>query len=141
MLEYLPTLNAVLNSTSAILLVTGHRFIKKGNKQAHKKLMIATFFVSALFLISYLTYHYYHGTTRFLGEGWIRPVYFAILTSHTILAVVIVPLAILALRRGLRDQIERHVKIARWTYPIWLYVSVTGVIVYLLLYHLYPAQG
>ena len=140
MLEFLPTLNALLNSTSAILLVAGHRFIKKENRQAHKRLMIATFVVSALFLISYLTYHFYHGTTRFTGEGWIRPVYFTILTSHTILAVVIVPLAILTLRRGLRDQIERHVKIARWTYPIWLYVSVTGVIVYLMLYHLYPAR-
>ena len=101
--------------------------------------MIAAFAVSALFLISYLTYHAYHGTTKFLGEGWIRPVYFTILTSHTILAAAIVPLAIITLRRGLRDEIDKHVKLARWTYPIWLYVSVTGVIVYLMLYHLYPS--
>ncbi len=102
--------------------------------------MIATFVVSIAFLISYLTYHSYHGTTRFMGEGWIRPVYFTILTSHTILAVLVVPLAIITLRRGLRDLIEQHVKIARWTYPIWLYVSVTGVVVYLMLYHLYPTR-
>jgi|ERR1043166_2527243 uncharacterized membrane protein YozB (DUF420 family) len=140
MIEHLPTLNAILNSTSATLLYIGHRFIKQGNKQAHKKCMIGTFVVSSLFLISYLTYHYFYGTTRFLGEGWIRPVYFTILTSHTILAATIVPLAIITLRRGLRDQIEKHVKIARWTYPIWLYVSVTGVIVYLMLYHLYPSN-
>ena len=102
--------------------------------------MIGAFSVSILFLISYLTYHYHHGTTRFMGEGLIRPVYFTLLTSHTILAAAIVPLAIITLRRGLRDQIERHVKIARWTYPVWLYVSVTGVIVYVMLYHLYPSQ-
>ena len=140
MIDSLPTLNAFLNSASAILLVIGHRFIKKGNKQAHKKFMIATFVVSIVFLISYITYHSYHGTTRFTGQGWIRPVYFTILTSHTILAAAIVPLAIITLRRGLKDRIEKHVRIARWTYPIWLYVSVTGVIVYLMLYHLYPAQ-
>ena len=102
--------------------------------------MIGAFTASVLFFIAYITYHSYHGTTTFTGQGWIRPVYFTILTSHTILAVAIVPLAIITLRRGLRDQIEKHVKIARWTYPIWLYVSVTGVIVYLMLYHLYPSQ-
>ena len=99
--------------------------------------MIGTFSVSIVFLISYLTYHYYHGTTRFPGEGWIRPVYFSILVSHTILAAAIVPLAIITLRRGLSDRIPLHRKIARWTYPIWLYVSVTGVIVYLMLYRIY----
>lgn len=140
MLDFLPTLNALLNSTSAVLLFIAHRFIKKGNKHAHKNYMIATFAVSTLFLISYLTYHYYHGTTRFTGEGWVRPFYFTLLTSHTILAALIVPLAIVTLRRGLREQIEKHVKIARWTYPIWLYVSVTGVVVYVILYHLYPTQ-
>ena len=140
MIDILPTVNALLNSTSAILLFVGHRFIKNGNKQAHKKCMIGAFTVSLLFLISYLTYHSYHGTTHFPGEGWIRLVYFTILTSHTILAVAIVPLSIITLRRGLKDLIEKHVKIARWTYPIWLYVSVTGVIIYLMLYHLYPAQ-
>ena len=101
--------------------------------------MVGTFIVSTLFLISYLIYHYHHGTTRFTGEGWIRPVYFAILISHTILAVTIVPLAVITLRRGLKNRIEKHVHIARWTYPIWLYVSVTGVVVYVMLYHLYRA--
>ena len=102
--------------------------------------MIAAVTASVLFLISYITYHAYHGTTRFEGEGLIRPVYFTILTTHTILAVAIVPLVMITLRRGLKEQFDRHVRIARWTYPIWLYVSVTGVIVYLMLYHLYPAH-
>ena len=140
MIDLLPTLNAVLNSMSAVLLVTGHRFIKSGNVKAHRFCMISTFVVSTLFLISYLTYHYQHGTTRFTGEGWVRPFYFTLLTSHTILAAAIVPLAIITLRRGWRNAIEKHVKIARWTYPIWLYVAVTGVGVYLMLYHLYPAR-
>ena len=140
MIDNLPTLNAILNATSAILLVTGHQFMKRGDIETHKKFMIATFVVSVVFLISYLTYHYHHGTTKFLGEGWIRPVYFTILISHTILAVSILPLAIITLRRGLQNSIDKHKQIARWTYPIWLYVSVTGVIVYLMLYHLYPHQ-
>lgn len=140
MLDFLPTLNALLNSTSAVLLITGRQFIKQGNKQAHKKCMLGTFTVSILFLISYLTYHSFHGSTRFTGEGWIRPVYFIILTSHTILATVIVPMAIITLRKGLKDQFEKHRKIARWTYPIWLYVSVTGVIIYLMLYHFFPSN-
>jgi uncharacterized membrane protein YozB (DUF420 family) len=140
MIEFLPTINALLNSTSALLLITGHRFIKKGNKHAHKKCMLATFTVSILFLISYLTYHSFHGTTRFVGEGWIRHVYFTILTSHTILATVIVPMAIMTLRRGLKENIEKHRQIARWTYPIWLYVSISGVIIYLMLYHLFPSN-
>lgn len=100
--------------------------------------MKATFCVSILFLVSYLTYHAFHGSTRFLGEGLVRPIYFTILVSHTILATAIVPLAILTLRRGLTNQIEKHIRIARWTYPIWLYVSVTGVIIYLMLYQIYP---
>lgn len=114
--------------------------MKRGNIRAHKSCMIATFLVSILFLISYLTYHAQHGTTRFTGEGLIRPVYFTILTSHTILAAAIVPLAIITLRRGLRNAIEKHVRIARWTYPVWLYVSVTGVLVYLMLYQFYPTH-
>jgi len=138
MIESLPTLNAILNTTSAVLLLSGYYFIRQGKREAHKKCMIATFSVSVLFLISYLTYHASHGTTRFLGEGWIRPVYFIILGTHTILAASIVPLAIVTLRRGLGNRIPQHKAIARWTLPIWLYVSVTGVVVYLLLYHLYP---
>jgi putative membrane protein len=140
MLDFLPTLNALLNSTSAVFLLVGHRFIKRGNTQSHKKCMIGAVCTSVLFLISYLTYHYFHGTTRFLGEGWIRPVYFTILTSHTILAAGIVPLVIVTLRRGLKEIFDKHKRIARWTYPLWLYVSVTGVIIYVMLYHLYPAQ-
>ncbi len=139
MISALPTLNAVLNATSALLLVIGHRFIKHGKRAAHRRSMIGTFIVSSLFLISYLTYHSFHGVTAFRGEGWIRPVYFVILGTHTILAAAVVPLAIITLRRGLMDRIDRHVPVARWTYPIWLYVSVTGVIVYILLYHVSPA--
>ncbi len=138
MLDFLPTLNAFLNSTSFVLLVIGRRFIKKGNRHAHKKCMISAVLTSVLFLISYLTYHYYHGATRFAGEGWIRPVYFTILTSHTILAAAIVPLVIITLRRGLQEIFDKHKRIARWTYPLWLYVSVTGVVIYIILYHLYP---
>ncbi len=135
MIDHLPSLNALLNTASAGLLLMGHRFIKRGARDAHRRCMVGTFVVSSLFLVSYLTYHSVHGTTRFEGVGWIRPVYFAILGSHTILAAAIVPLAIITLLRGLRNDVLRHARIARWTYPIWLYVSVTGVLVYLLLYH------
>lgn len=140
LLDFLPTLNAILNATSGVLLIVGHRYIKRGNRVVHKRFMLASIAASVLFLISYVTYHSYHGTTRFPGEGWIRPVYFTILTTHTILAAAIVPLVIITLRRALKEQFDRHVKIARWTYPIWLYVSVTGVIVYVMLYHVYPAR-
>jgi putative membrane protein len=101
--------------------------------------MIAALTTSALFLISYLTYHYAHGSTPFAGEGWIRPVYFTILISHTILAAAIVPLVLITLVRALRERFAAHRRIARWTLPIWLYVSVTGVVVYLLLYQIYPS--
>ena len=137
MIEQLPTLNAILNSTSAILLITGRIFIGRGNRDAHKRCMIGAFSVSILFLISYLTYHYFHGSTAFMGQGWIRPMYFTILISHTILATVIVPLVIITLRRGLASKFTLHAKIARWTFPLWLYVSITGVMVYLMLYHFY----
>jgi putative membrane protein len=133
----LPTLNAILNSTSAILLLIGHRFMKQGNITAHKRAMIGVFVVSAMFLTSYLVYHYGHGSQPFKGEGIVRPIYFAILISHTILATAIVPLAIITLVRGLKGRYESHKRIARWTYPIWLYVSATGVIIYLMLYHLF----
>ena len=133
----LPFLNAILNLTSALFLVTGHRFMKKGNIPAHRKCMIAVFMFSGLFLTSYLVYHYNHGSQPFRGEGWIRPVYFAILITHTILATAIVPLAVVTLRRGLRGSYELHRKIAKWTYPLWLYVSVTGVIIYVMLYRVF----
>lgn len=134
--DSLPTLNAFLNFTSAALLVTGRQFIKRGNRNVHKKFMISAFSVSVLFLISYLTYHGIHGTVSFQGTGPIRILYLTILSSHTLLAAVVPFLAVITLRRGLKDQRTRHAAIARWTFPIWLYVSVTGVIVYLLLYHL-----
>jgi uncharacterized membrane protein YozB (DUF420 family) len=136
----LPAVNATLNATSAFLLTVGHFFIKRDNMRAHRAFMIAAFVASVLFLTSYLVYHGYHGTTPFRGEGWIRPVYFSILLSHTILAAAIVPLVLITLARALRGQFEKHRKIAVWAYPIWIYVSATGVIVYILLYRLYP-QG
>jgi putative membrane protein len=136
--SYLPHLNAFLNGTSAVLLFTGYSFIRARNVIAHRACQIAALIVSSLFLASYLVYHYNHGSTRFLGTGFVRPVYFAILTSHTILAVVIVPLIFLTFYRAFRGDFLRHRRIARVTLPLWLYVSVTGVIVYLMLYHVYP---
>jgi uncharacterized membrane protein YozB (DUF420 family) len=132
-----PAINAVLNGTSAILLVAGHRLIKRGRMAAHRAVMLTALTTSALFLISYLYYHYHVGSVHFRGQGWSRPVYFTILTSHTILAAVIVPLIIITLTRALRERFDRHRMIARWTFPLWMYVSVTGVIVYFMLYHLY----
>ena len=137
-ISYLPHLNAFLNGTSAVLLFTGYSFIRARNVIAHRACQIAALIVSSLFLVSYLFYHYHHGTTRFLGVGFVRPLYFTILTSHTILAVVIVPLIFLTFYRALRGDFVRHRRIARVTLPLWLYVSVTGVIVYLMLYHFYP---
>ncbi len=134
----LPTLNALLNATSAVLLIAGYLFIRRRKVTSHKICMLLAFVASCLFLISYLTLRYYAGMTRFTGQGWIRPVYFAILTSHTILAAGIVPLVLITLSRALRGRFDRHARIARWTLPLWLYVSVTGVLVYWILYRLYP---
>jgi putative membrane protein len=134
----LPTLNATLNSLSVLLLTVGHLFIRRNNVKAHRAFMLSAFVSSTLFLISYLVYHYNHGATAFPGEGWIRAVYFTILISHTALAVAIVPMVLITLKRGLKGDFPRHRRLARWTYPIWMYVSVTGVVVYLLLYRLYP---
>ena len=117
MLDQLPTVNALLNATSAILLTVGHRMIKRGRQQSHRRYMIAALLVSGLFLISYITYHYHHGATTFQAKGLIRPVYFTILFSHTFLAAAVVPLALITLRRGLRDDIARHKKIARTGQP------------------------
>jgi uncharacterized membrane protein YozB (DUF420 family) len=139
-IPYLPHLNAILNSTSALLLLAGFRFIRRGRVQAHRNCQVTAVITSSLFLISYLTYHYYHGATRFAGQGVARPIYFAILITHTILAVVIVPLILMTLLRAARGDFAKHRRIARWTLPLWLYVSVTGVIVYLMLYQLYPAR-
>ena len=135
-----PTIDAILNATSAILLALGYVFIRRKNVGAHKVCMISAVVTSTLFLIFYLTYHYYHGTTRFTGQGAVRPVYFAILGSHTVLAALIVPLVLTTLYRALTQRFERHKRIARWTLPLWLYVSVTGVVVYWMLYQLYPTR-
>lgn len=136
----LPLLNSVLNGTCAILLIIARSMIKQNKRDEHKKLMIAAFTVSCIFLISYLIYHYQVGSVGFKGEGWSRPFYFTILISHTILAAAVPVLAILSLRRGLKSQFALHRKISRYTYPIWLYVSVTGVMIYLMLYHIWPSR-
>ena len=130
----LPAINATLNSLSAALLTTGYVLIRRGRVTLHKACMLAAFGTSVLFLTSYLTYHAHVGSVPFLGEGFIRILYFTILVSHVTLAVAILPLALVTLSYALRARFGRHVALARWTLPIWLYVSVTGVIVYLMLY-------
>ena len=136
----LPHLNATLNASSFVLLTSGYFFIRRGRVKAHRNCQLLALTASILFLISYVVYHQHHGTTRFAGQGTARTVYFTILTTHTILAVVIVPFVIVTLRRALRGDFLRHRALARWTLPMWLYVSITGVLVYLMLYHLYPSQ-
>jgi len=138
-ISYLPHLNACLNGTSALLLFAGYSSIRSGKVVLHRTCQISALVVSILFLSSYLTYHYYHGTTRFQGTGLSRPIYFTVLTSHTILAIVIVPLITLTFYRAFRMDFVRHRKIARITLPLWFYVSITGVIVYLMLYQIYPS--
>jgi len=134
-------LNASLNGISAILLAGGYAAIRSGKIAVHKMFMIAAFTVSSAFLVSYLVYHYRVGHVAFQGQGWIRPVYFVLLLTHTVLAVVIVPMIIVTLRRAWLERFDRHRIIARWTLPLWFYVSVTGVIVYLMVYQIYkPAQ-
>jgi uncharacterized membrane protein YozB (DUF420 family) len=134
-----PKINSILNGSSAVLLVIGHRLIMRGKMAAHRAVMIAAFITSSVFLACYLYYHWPHhgGVIYFHGTGFWRPVYFTILISHTILAIVIVPMVIMSLSRGLRGQYDRHRVIARWTYPLWLYVSVTGVIVYFMLFRIF----
>jgi putative membrane protein len=131
----LPHLNAALNGTSALLLLLGFCLIKRKNRNAHRGTMTAAFAASVLFLISYLTYHAHAGSVRFEGQGWTRLLYFAILISHSTLAAVALPMILVTLGRALRNRFDLHRRIARWTLPVWLYVSVTGVIVYLMLYH------
>ena len=132
----LPAVNATLNATSAVLLVTAWILIKRGRWIAHRNVMLAAVCTSVLFLVSYLTYHAQVGSVRFTKQGPIRLVYFTILLTHTVLAAVIVPMVIVTLWRGLAAKYDRHRRIARWTLPLWLYVSVTGVIVYLMLYRM-----
>lgn len=132
-----PAINATLNGASAVLLLVGRNFIRHGRMAAHRAVMIAALISSTLFLILYLYYHFHVGLVRFQGQGWSRPLYFTILISHTILAAAIVPMVIITLSRALRERFDRHRAIARWTFPIWLYVSVTGVVIYVMLYHLF----
>jgi uncharacterized membrane protein YozB (DUF420 family) len=140
-LSDLPAVNATLNGTSAILLTAGYVFIRRGNRIAHRNCMIAAFVTSTVFLICYLTYHFTVRTlTRFLGPEWFRPIYRAILLTHTVLAVVIVPLILMTLSRAWRQRFDQHKRIARWTWPLWMYVSVTGVMIYLLLYQVFPQK-
>ncbi len=133
----LPAVNATLNATSGLLLSIGYLLIKRRRINAHRNTMLAAFASSILFLVSYVVYHYHAGSRPFPGQGAIRGVYFAILISHVILAIVILPMAVTTLSRGLRGQYVRHVRVAKWTFPVWMYVSVTGVIVYLMLYQMY----
>ena len=145
-LQIFPHLNASLNALSGLFLLTGFIFIMRRNIAAHRFCMLSASIVSALFLLCYVTHHairtYYFGlgATKFTGEGIIRPIYFTILTSHTILAVLITPFILVTLRRGLKGWYESHKKLARFVFPIWLYVSTTGVIVYVLLYQIYPGR-
>jgi len=132
----LPTLNAFLNGTSAVLLTIGYVFIRLKKVTAHKTCMVTALGVSSLFLISYLIHHYRVGSVPFGGTGFMRPVYFTLLISHIALAACIVPLALITIYRAWNEQFDKHMRIARWTLPFWLYVSVTGVIVYWMLYHL-----
>jgi putative membrane protein len=133
-------LNATLNGTSAVLLTCGYVAIRARKIAVHKAFMIAAFLTSTAFLISYLAYHYRVGHVAFNGQGWIRPVYFALLLTHTVLAIVIVPMIIVTLRRAWLEKFDKHRLIARWTLPLWFYVSVTGVIVYLMVYQIYPSK-
>ena len=135
-LSFLPAVNALLNSMSASCLILGYLAIRKGNRTRHIKMMLSALTFSFLFLISYLTYHTFHGDTSFQGEGWIRPLYFFILISHISLSVVVLPLVLTTVYYAATGNFNQHPKIARITLPLWLYVSVTGVLVYLMLYHL-----
>ena len=132
----LPALNATLNAIAAVLLVIGYVLIRRGRRETHRRVMLAAFATSALFLVSYVIYHANAGSRPFTGQGPIRLVYFAILITHVILAAAILPMALITLNHALRSRFDRHLRIARWTLPIWLYVSVTGVLVYLMLYEL-----
>jgi uncharacterized membrane protein YozB (DUF420 family) len=142
----LPPVNASLNGLSAIFLTAGYIFIRRKNKIAHRNCMISAFVTSIIFLGCYLTYHGYlayalhRGPTRFENPPWFRAVYLTILLTHTILAIVIVPMILITLSRALRERFDAHKNIARWTWPLWMYVSVTGVIVYLLLYQIFPQK-
>ena len=131
----LPAVNATLNAIAAVLLLVGYREIRRGRMERHRAAMLAACATSVLFLISYVTYHAHAGSRPFTGQGPVRILYFTILISHIVLAAAILPLALITLTRALRERFDRHAALARWTLPIWLYVSVTGVVVYFMLYH------
>lgn len=133
-LSLLPAVNATLNASCALALLAGYYFIRRKNVAAHKACMLTAFALSTLFLTSYLYYHYHHGATKFPGEGWARAIYLSILATHTVLAAAIVPLVLVTLWRAWKEQFDRHARLARWTLPLWLYVSVTGVVIYWMLY-------
>jgi putative membrane protein len=136
----LPLVNACLNSCSAILLTIGYVQIRRGNRIAHRNCMIAAFITSTIFLACYLYYHYHARRTVFVDPAWFRPIYLGILLTHTFLAVVIVPMIFMTFSRAFKERFDKHKAIARWTWPIWMYVSVTGVVIYLILYQIFP-QG
>jgi uncharacterized membrane protein YozB (DUF420 family) len=142
----LPAVNGCLNGLSTVFLSLGYYFIRRRNKNAHRNCMVSAFITSTLFLACYLTYHGYlgyylhRGPTRFTEPVWFRPIYLVILLTHTVLAVVIVPLVLLTLHRAVKQKFDLHKRIARWTWPLWMYVSVTGVLIYLLLYQIFPQK-
>jgi putative membrane protein len=137
--EILPAVDGTLNGLSAIFLAAGYVFIKKKNIRAHRNCMVSAFVTSVIFLMCYLTYHiFFHHVTSFQNPAWFRPYYLALLISHTVLAVVIVPLILITLNRAIKERFVLHKKIARWTWPLWMYVSVTGVLVYWILYIKFP---
>lgn len=140
-LSMFPALNATLNGASAVLIVTGHSLIRRKKVALHRACMIAAVVTSSAFLACYLYYHAHVRSVHFPGQGWARTVYFSILVSHTLLAAAVPPLVIVSLSFALRRKFDQHRRIARWTYPIWLYVSMTGVIVYVMLYQIYGAHG
>jgi putative membrane protein len=140
-LSIFPPLNATLNGASAVLIAAGRLLIARKKVRLHRTCMMTAFATSSVFLVCYLYYHAHVGSVRFPGLGWIRPVYFTILISHTVLAAAVVPLVLLSLTYGLRGRFDRHRRISRWTFPVWLYVSVTGVLVYIMLYQIYGAHG
>lgn len=133
-IQDLPAVNASLNALAAVFLTAGYLFIRKGRRRAHERCMLTALATSTLFLVSYVVYHANVGSRPFGGQGVIRPIYYTILATHVVLAASVVPLALVTATRGLRQRFDAHVRIARWTLPIWLYVSVTGVIIYLMLY-------
>jgi len=139
MVAVLPHLNAVLNATSTILLLIGFSLIRAGNREVHRKVMVSALIVSSVFLVSYLIYHFTAPVFVYRGPAWSRPVYYALLISHVILAAVATPLVAVTAWRALHGTFERHRAIARWTLPVWLYVTTTGVVIYAILYHLFPA--